>query len=131
MQAIRQWLAVNPRLAPSLMAMNDSYVFFRLIDGDGPIGAQGVALVAGRSIAVDPAFVPYGVPVWLETSDPLAGGSPLRRLVVAQDTGGAIKGPIRGDLFWGSDALAAEGAGLMKQPGRWFLLLPRSAAAIS
>lgn len=131
MQAIRQWLAANPRQAPGLMAMNDSYVFFRLIDGNGPIGAQGVALVAGRSIAVDPAFVPYGVPIWLETSNPLAGGSPMRRLVVAQDTGGAIKGPIRGDLFWGSDALAAEGAGLMKQPGRWFLLLPRSAAAVS
>jgi membrane-bound lytic murein transglycosylase A len=132
MQAIRQWLAANPRQAPGLMALNGSYVFFRLIDGDGPIGAQGVALVPGRSIAVDPAFVPYGVPVWLDTTDPLTGGgAPLRRLVVAQDTGGAIKGPIRGDLFWGSDALAAEGAGLMKQPGRWFLLLPRSAAAIS
>jgi membrane-bound lytic murein transglycosylase A len=131
MQAIRGWLAANPQQAPALMRMNGSYVFFRLVDGDGPIGAQGVALLPGRSIAVDPAFVPYGVPVWLDTTDPLSGGSPLRRLVVAQDTGGAIKGPIRGDLFWGSDEIAAEGAGLMKQPGRWFLLLPRSAAATS
>lgn len=131
MQAIRSWLAAYPWQARSLMAMNGSYVFFRLIDGDGPIGAQGVALTPGRSIAVDPSFVPYGVPVWLDTSDPLAGQAPLRRLVVAQDTGGAIKGPIRGDLFWGSDPLAAEGAGLMKQPGRWFLLLPRSAAVTS
>ena len=131
MQAIRFWLATHPEQAPGLMAMNGSYVFFRLIDGDGPIGAQGVALTPGRSIAVDPSFVPYGVPLWLDTTDPLAGGAPLRRLVVAQDTGGAIKGPIRGDLFWGSGAVAAEGAGLMKQGGRWFLLLPRSAAAIS
>lgn len=131
MQAIRSWLVTHPQQAPGLMAMNASYVFFRLIDGDGPIGAQGVALTPGRSIAVDPSFVPYGVPVWLDTTDPLASGAPLRRLVVAQDTGGAIKGPIRGDLFWGSDAVAAEGAGLMKQGGRWFLLLPRAAAATS
>lgn len=131
MQAIRHWLAAHPRQAPSLMAMNGSYVFFRLIDGDGPIGAQGVALTPGRSIAVDPSFIPYGVPLWLDTSDPMNGAAPLRRLVVSQDTGGAIRGPIRGDLFWGSDAIAAHGAGLMKQPGRWFLLLPRSRAATS
>lgn len=131
MQAIRTWLATHPQQAPALMRMNGSYVFFRLIDGEGPIGAQGVALTPGRSVAVDPSFVPYGVPVWLETTDPLLGGTPLRRLVVAQDTGGAIKGPIRGDLFWGSDETAAAGAGLMKQDGRWFLLLPRRAAAVS
>jgi len=131
MQAIRTWLLGHPQQAPALMRMNGSYVFFRLIDGEGPIGAQGVALTPGRSVAVDPSFVPYGVPVWLETTDPLLGGTPLRRLVVAQDTGGAIKGPIRGDLFWGSDETAAAGAGLMKQDGRWFLLLPRRAAAVS
>lgn len=132
MQAIRAWLASYPAQAPQLMAMNGSYVFFRIIDGEGPIGAQGVPLTPGRSIAVDPAFVPYGVPIWLDSSDPLEAGRPLRRLVVAQDTGGAIKGPVRGDLFWGSgNGAAAAGAGMMKQPGRWFLLLPRAAIATS
>jgi membrane-bound lytic murein transglycosylase A len=82
-------------------------------------------------MAVDPRFVPYGVPLWLDTTDLLAGGAPLRRLVIAQDTGGAIKGPIRGDLFWGSGDAAGAGAGLMKQQGRWFLLLPKAAVAMS
>lgn len=130
MQAIRAWMATHPAEAPRLMAMNASYVFFRRIDGEGPIGAQGVALLPGRSIAVDPSFVAYGIPVWLDTTDPLNGGEPLRRLVVAQDTGGAIRGPVRGDLFWGTGDGAGAGAGVMKQPGRWFLLLPKAAAAI-
>jgi membrane-bound lytic murein transglycosylase A len=131
MQAIRAWLVAHPVEAPGLMALNESYVFFRLVDGEGPIGAQGVPLLPGRSMAVDPAFVPYGVPLWLDTTNPIAGGTPLRRLVVAQDAGGAIRGPIRGDLFWGSGDVAEAGAGLMKQRGRWFLLLPKAAAAMS
>jgi peptidoglycan lytic transglycosylase A len=131
MQAIRSWLSAHPGEAPRLMALNGSYVFFRLVDGDGPIGAQGVPLLPGRSMAVDPNFVPYGVPLWIDTTDAIAGGVPLRRLVVAQDTGVAIKGPIRGDLFWGSGKVASAGAGLMKQQGRWFLLLPKAAAATS
>jgi membrane-bound lytic murein transglycosylase A len=129
MQAIRAWLTAHSEEAPSVMALNASYVFFRFIDGEGPIGAQGVPLLPGRSMAVDTRFVPYGVPLWLDTTDPLAGGAPLRRLVIAQDTGGAIKGPIRGDLFWGSGDAAGAGAGLMKQQGRWFLLLPKAAVA--
>lgn len=131
MQAIRSWLAAHPREAPGLMALNGSYVFFRLIDGEGPIGAQGVPLSPGRSMAVDPAFVPYGVPLWIDTTDPIATGAALRRLVVAQDTGGAIKGPIRGDLFWGSGEEAGAVAGAMRQQGRWFLLLPKAAVATS
>lgn len=131
MQAIRSWLAANPDRAPALMAMNQSYVFFRQISGDGPIGAQGVPLTAARSIAVDPSYVPYSVPIWLDTTDPRAEGAPLRRLVVAQDTGGAIKGAIRGDLFCGSGDQAGQLAGLMKQSGRWFILLPRAAASTS
>jgi membrane-bound lytic murein transglycosylase A len=131
MQAIRSWLATHPRQAPGLMALNGSYVFFRLIDGEGPIGAQGVPLMPGRSMAVDPSYVPYGVPLWIDTTDPIITGAPLRRLVVAQDTGGAIKGPIRGDLFWGSGEHAGASAGLMRQPGRWFLLLPKAAIATS
>jgi membrane-bound lytic murein transglycosylase A len=111
------------------MVLNGSYVFFRLIDGDGPIGAQGVPLSPGRSMAVDPTFVPYGVPLWIDTTD--SGGASLRRLVVAQDTGTAIKGPIRGDLFCGSGEEAGAFAGSMRQPGRWFLLLPKAAVATS
>jgi membrane-bound lytic murein transglycosylase A len=131
MQAIRSWLAAHPREAPRLMALNGSYVFFRLIDGEGPVGAQGVPLSPGRSLAVDPAFVPYGVPLWIDTTDPIATGAALRRLVVAQDTGAAIKGPIRGDLFWGSGEEAGAVAGSMRQQGRWFLLLPKAAVATS
>lgn len=131
MQAIRQWLDMHPDQADGLMNMNPSYVFFRVLDGEGPIGAHGVALTPGRSLAVDPSFVPYGVPIWLETTDPVQGGAPLSRLVVAQDTGGAIKGPIRGDVFWGMGDDAELRAGLMKQPGRYYLLLPRAAAAVS
>ena len=131
MQAIRSWLATHPRQAPGLMAKNASYVFFRLIDGEGPIGAQGVPLLPARSMAVDPSFVPYGAPLWIDTTDPIVTGAPLRRLVVAQDTGTAIKGPIRGDLFWGSGEDACARAGSMKQPGRLFLLLPKAAMATS
>lgn len=131
MQAIRDWLLAHPEDAPALMNLNPSYVFFRILDGEGPVGAQGVVLTPGRSLAVDPSFVPYGVPIWLDTTDPLLGGAPLRRLVIAQDTGGAIKGPIRGDVFWGVGDEAEARAGLMKQPGRYYLLLPRAAAALS
>jgi membrane-bound lytic murein transglycosylase A len=130
MQAIRAWLEANPDEAAAVMNLNPSYVFFRVLDGDGPVGAQGVPLTPGRSLAVDPSFVPYGVPIWLDTSDPGAG-QPLRRLVVAQDTGGAIKGPVRGDVFWGAGPDAEHRAGLMKEPGRYYLLLPRAAALTS
>ena len=73
---------------------------------------------------MDPAFVPYGAPVWLDTVDPLAPGRPLRRLLIAQDTGTAIKGAVRGDVFWGHGPEAAMRAGVMNSPGRWYLLLP-------
>ena len=105
------------------MAENPRYVFFRLIDGEGPIGAAGVPLTAGRSLAVDPHFVPLGVPLWLDTSDP--DGRPLRRLMVAQDSGAAIKGPVRGDVYWGAGEAAFDKAGRMKSRGSYYLLLPR------
>ena len=130
MQAIRLWLQTHPGEAQSLMNLNPSYVFFQLRGGDAPIGAQGVALTPGRSLAVDPSFVPYGVPIWLDTTDPVHDQA-LRRLVVAQDTGGAIKGPIRGDLFWGAGQDAELRAGMMKQVGRYYLLLPRAVAVTS
>ncbi|HEB79219.1 MAG TPA: murein transglycosylase, partial [Rhodospirillales bacterium] len=104
------------------------YIFFRVIKGEGPIGAQGVALTPGRSLAVDKRFVPFGMPVWLDTTDPLNPKMPLRRLTIAQDAGSAIKGPVRGDLFWGYGAGAAAKAGAMKQIGRYYLLIPKNLA---
>ena len=137
LQSIRAWLLEHPDEAQDVMALNASYVFFRTIEGDGPIGSQGVALTPGRSLAVDRTFVPLGVPLWLETTAPTVGNSaaegavdqsPVRRLVVAQDTGGAIRGPVRGDLFWGAGSEAEEIAGRMNSEGRYWLLLPRALA---
>ena len=133
MQSIRQWLADNPGQADEVMNENPSFVFFRELKGEGPVGGQGVALTAGRSIAVDRRQVPYGAPVWLETQAPDPDAAkpdrPFRRLMVAQDTGGAIRGPVRGDVFWGYGEDAASVAGRMKHQGRWYLLLPKPAAA--
>lgn len=123
MQSIRSWLRANPAQGKALMLENPRYIFFRLIEGDGPIGALGVPLTAQRSLAVDPSFVPLGIPVWLDSVDP--DNVPLRRLMVAQDTGGAIKGAVRGDFFWGSGEDALAKAGRMKSAGRYYLLLPR------
>jgi membrane-bound lytic murein transglycosylase A len=90
----------------------------------GPRGAQGVPLTAGRSVAVDPTAVPYGTPLWLDTTEPLSA-TPLRRLVMAQDTGGAITGAVRIDYFWGTGEAAEQQAGRMKQPVRVWALWPR------
>jgi membrane-bound lytic murein transglycosylase A len=111
------------------MNANPSYVFFREIAGEGPLGTQGVALTPGRSLAVDRRFVPMGVPIWLDAADPLDPGARLRRLMVAQDTGGAITGVVRGDVFWGAGADAADRAGRMRSPGRWWVLVPAPIAA--
>jgi len=124
MQSIRAWLAANPTAAPDLLRENPSFVFFRELTGDGPVGAQGVALTPGRSLAVDPRFLPLGAPMWLDVEDPRVAGDRIRRLVVAQDTGGAIRGPVRGDLFWGHGAAAEDAAGRMRSQGRYWLLLP-------
>jgi membrane-bound lytic murein transglycosylase A len=130
MQSIREWLRANPGEAAGLMNKNPSFVFFRPLDGEGPLGAQGVALTPGRSLAVDRSFVPYGLPVWLDAQDPLDGAARLRRLMVAQDTGGAIRGPVRGDVFWGHGDEAELRAGKMKSPGRYHLLIPRTVTPI-
>lgn len=122
LQTIRAWLKAHPDQAAELMEMNASYIFFRRLEGPGPIGAQGVPLTPERSLAVDRDFVPLGLPVWLDTS--LPDGAPYRRLMVAQDTGGAIDGPVRGDVFFGAGPRAEELAGHMKQDGRVWLLLP-------
>lgn len=138
MQSIRAWLRANPNAAPELLRQNPSYVFFRELpaprdDLDGPLGAQGTALVPGRSLAVDRTHFALGLPVWLDGSAPGPapphGEQPLRRLLVAQDTGGAIRGGVRGDVFWGHGEAAEAVAGRMKHPGRLWLLLPRAVAA--
>jgi len=123
MQDIRAWLKTNRAEAPALMAENPRYIFLRIIEGEGPIGAQGVALTPGRSLAVDPRFIPYGAPLWLDTVEP--GGKALRRLMIAQDTGAAITGVVRGDVFWGTGEAALAQAGRMKSPGGYFILLPK------
>ena len=118
------------------MALNPSYVFFRWLPGDGsepgPLGAANVPLTPGRSLAVDRRSVPMGAPRWLVSSAPLPGGgeTPLRRLVIAQDTGGAIRGAVRGDLFWGAGADAEWVAGHMRETGSTAVLLPRAVAAV-
>jgi len=124
MQSIRKWLKDNPHRARDTMHQNASHVFFRLVEGDGPIGSQGVALTPERSLAVDPAHLPLGSFLWIDLMHPLEFGR-LQQLVVAQDTGGAIKGPLRGDLFWGAGDLAAYMAGHMKSQGDFYLLIPK------
>lgn len=124
MPSVRAWLRANPEQGRVLMQQNPRYVFYRPIGGDGPIGTEGVVLTPERSMAVDPKFIPLGVPLFLDTVEP--SGKPLRRLVMAQDTGSAIKGPVRGDFFWGPGETAFEKAGRMKSAGRYWLLLPKS-----
>ena len=123
MQGIRAWLAAHPAETPEILDANPSYVFFRELKGDGPVGSEGVVLTPGRSLAVDRAFLPLGAPFWLDAD---AEGERLRLLLVAQDTGGAIRGPVRGDVFWGHGPEAERRAGTMRARGGYFLLLPKS-----
>lgn len=128
------WLRAHPDLSAEVMRQNRSYIFFRRMAdgraGDGPVGAAGVPLTAGRSLAVDRRVTAYGTPVWLEgeVPSPAGGTVPLRRLVIAQDTGAAILGPARGDLFLGSGVEAGRAAGLLRHPVRWTELRPRRRA---
>ena len=105
------------------MTENPRYVFYRILDGDGPVGAQGVVLTAERSLAVDTRYIPLGVPLWIDTVN--GAGASLQKVMVAQDTGVAIKGPVRGDVFWGTGEDAFQQAGRMKSPGKIWLLLPK------
>lgn len=130
MDSIRQWMVQNPDQADELMNTNPSYVFFReLAEEDkkqtGPQGGEGVSLTAGRSLAIDHSKIPYGLPVWLDLVYNDAASTPIRRLVMAQDTGGAIRGAVRGDYFWGSGETAEKMAGPMKAKGRYYFLLPK------
>lgn len=123
-QTIRRWVSRNPVQGPKLLWHNPSYVFFREVTqvpaDKGPLGAMNRSVTAGRTVAVDPNFVPLGAPVWIEKD----GEAPLRRLMVAQDTGSAIKGAQRGDIFYGSGREAGKIAGRTRDPGRLIVLLP-------
>lgn len=129
---IKAWAQRNPARVKELLWANPRYVFFREEPlpnpAVGPRGAMGVPLTPGRSIAVDPRSIPYGTPVWIDTTEPL-GNAPLRRLVLAQDTGSAIVGAVRADYFWGWGNDAAEQAGRMKQPLRMWVLWPKENVA--
>lgn len=126
MQSIRKWLQSHPDQARDLMNTNRSYIFFREMDDSGPQGGEGVPLTAGRSLAIDRTRIAYGVPVWLDAELPDNGQDRLQRLMVAQDTGGAIRGAVRGDYYWGYGPQAEDMAGKMKSNGRMWLLLPRT-----
>jgi len=133
LQSIDAWLRANPNRAREVMATNPSYVFFREIRGEGPVGAQGVALTTERSLAVDRQHVPLGVPVWLDAMIPAASPeAPDERrpwLLVAPATGGAIRGSVRGAVSWGSGAPAKALAGRLAARGRHRALAPRAPAA--
>ncbi|MGB8436707.1 MAG: MltA domain-containing protein, partial [Burkholderiales bacterium] len=136
MQGIQAWARAHTARVADLLNQNPSYVFFRELPPNdvgrggggtaeyvGPIGALGVPLTAERSIAVDRRYVPLGAPVYLATTRPNSD-EPLERLMIAQDTGGAIRGPVRADFFWGTGREAGRLAGRMRQTGSMWVLLP-------
>jgi membrane-bound lytic murein transglycosylase A len=127
-QVIRRWVRENPEAGVALLRHNPSFAFFREVaevpPHRGPLGAMGRSVTPMRSVAVDPAFVPLGAPVWVDTT----GAAPMRRLVVAQDTGSAIKGPQRADIFMGTGEPAGEVAGRKRDGGRMVVLLPAAMA---
>lgn len=130
MQGIKQWGLHNPEKLPALLDSNASYVFFRELppSPNGPPGALGVPLTGGRSLAVDPRAIALGSPVYLATTWPNSTQT-LNRLMLAQDTGGAIKGAVRADFFWGFGEEAAQHAGSMRQAGRIWVLVPKDTAS--
>lgn len=126
--AIRHWINTNPVAGADLLMTNPSYVFFRVLDhlsaDQGPLGTLQCPVTALRSIAVDPAFVPLGLPVWIDMS----GATPMRRLMIAQDTGSAITGPQRADIYFGTGQQAGEVAGTVRDTGRMVVLWPNDLA---
>ena len=123
MPAIRDWLQSHPTEAQELMRKNKRYIFFREIQGETPYGTAGVVLTPERSVAVDTTYIPMHTLMFLNTTTP--DGAPIQKMVVAQDTGAAIKGGIRADYFWGHGEQAFENAGRMNQAGSYYVLLPK------
>ena len=124
MQAIKAWMRANPDEGKELMRENLSYIFFRELTGPGPLGAINVPVTPRATVAADPNFVPLGAPVFLASERPEAYG-----FWIAQDTGGAIKGPNRFDTFWGAGQEAVAIAGGMSASGDALILLPKGAGA--
>lgn len=129
MNGIKNWARNNPSKLRELLNSNPSYVFFRELPAGlpGPLGALGVPILGARAVAIDPKYVPLGAPVFLSTTEPNSA-KPLKRLMMAQDTGGAIKGGVRADFFWGAGHEAGKLAGAMKQTGKIWVLLPKEFA---
>lgn len=131
---VAAWLRANPAPAKALMRENESYIFFEPLSGDaaarGPRGSFGASLVPGRSLAVDPRFHGPGLPVWVDAPGLVTGGYAFPRLMLAHDTGSAIRGAQRGDVFFGTGADAGRAAGSVKHPCRFFALLPANDEAI-
>jgi membrane-bound lytic murein transglycosylase A len=129
MQTIRTWLLAHPDQMHKILNKNESYVFFRFLENTDPIGAEQVPLTPRRTLAVDTRFVPLGAPVWLDTVHPESTSSEIKsfnHLMVAQDTGGSIKGIVRADIYWGPGEEAAFIAGHMRSTGKYWILLPRA-----
>lgn len=124
MQAIRDWGRAHPSRLPELLNHNPSYVFFRWLPARQPLGALGLPVVAQRSLAIDPRAMPLGAPVWISTTSPETG-TPLQQLMLAHDTGGAIRGNVRADFYFGIGNEAGEQAGRMKAQGSLWVLLPK------
>jgi membrane-bound lytic murein transglycosylase A len=125
-KSVKNWLKDNPDKADEVMNVNAAYTFFKIADGEYVVGGQGVPLIAERSLAIDSEIIPYGLPMWLETDLTRKGGAreTYNHLFVAQDTGSAIKGTIRGDIFFGFGDEAEDKASYMNAKGRYFILLP-------
>jgi membrane-bound lytic murein transglycosylase A len=129
MPDIRAWFDANPGRFDEIVDQSSSVVFFQWGEREGGIGSQDVVLTPRRSIAIDRAYVAHSTPIWVDTRAPEAnkpGTQPWQRLMIAQDTGGGILGPVRGDLYMGDDRDATDIAGRMGGPGRWWLLLPKA-----
>lgn len=126
MPKIREWLRKNPDKAQDLMAENERFIFQKINTADGPLGAFGIPLTAGRSLAVDTDYIPLGSVLWLNTTSP--DHREINKIVFAQDIGSAIKGVVRGDYFWGHGEEALKHAGRMNSSGKYFIILPKEAA---
>lgn len=125
LQSIKDWLIKHPKQQKEVLNINDSYVFFTQLKRKEVIGAQGIGLTPRRSLAIDKLYIPYGAPVWLNLKNVPAFSGEVNSLFIAQDTGSAIKGKIRGDVFWGYGNIAGEIAGKMKATGQKYILLPK------
>ncbi len=123
MSAICQWLTNHPQQMHDVMWHNKSYIFFQETENDQQVGASGMQLTPERSLAIDPAFIPFATPLWVDIAHPQQSGR-WRKMMMAQDKGSAIKGPVRGDVYWGSGQQAGNIASAMKSLGTYYVILP-------